>query len=178
MMNDNISKELQASIDRAREVGKQLDETEPRAIKAWYAADTDRIFIELNTEIAIGFPTRLLQGLNAATTKQLAEVEITPSGYGLHWESLDVDLGVPELVAGSFGTKAWMAELGRQGGKAKSAAKSESSKANGKLGGRPRKTASSTSKDDGSVFRKAIGTERVTTTKGEERTSQDIKERC
>jgi hypothetical protein len=56
-----------------------------------------------------------------------------------HWESLDVDLGVPELVAGLFSTKTWMAELGRQGGKAKSAAKSAASRANGKRGGRPRK---------------------------------------
>jgi hypothetical protein len=147
MTDDQISSQLQATIDRARAAGKDLDETEPRAIKAWYAADTERIFIELSTGIVMGFPYGLLQGLNDATSKQLAEVEITPSGYGLHWESLDVDLAVPELVAGTFGTKAWMAELGRQGGKAKSAAKSESSKANGKLGGRPRKTASSTSKN-------------------------------
>jgi hypothetical protein len=134
MTDDRISTELQAAIDRARAAGKDLDETEPRAVKAWYAADTERVFIELNTGIVMGFPHRLLQGLNAATSKQLAEVEITPSGYGLHWESLDVDLGVPELVAGLFGTKAWMAELGRQGGKAKSAAKSEASRANGKRG--------------------------------------------
>jgi hypothetical protein len=139
MTDDRISTELQATIDLARSAGKDLDETEPRAIKAWYAADTERVFIELNTGIVMGFPYRLLQGLNDATSKQLAEVEITPSGYGLHWESLDIDLGVPEVVAGLFGTKAWMAELGRQGGKSTSAAKSEASRANGKRGGRPRK---------------------------------------
>jgi Protein of unknown function (DUF2442) len=139
MTDDRISTELQATIDQARVAGSYLDETEPRAVKAWYAADTERVFIELNTGIVMGFPYGLLQGLNDATSKQLAEVEITPSGYCLHWESLDVDLGVPELVAGLFATKAWMAELGRQGGKAKSAAKSEASRANGKRGGRPRK---------------------------------------
>jgi hypothetical protein len=93
-------------IDRARVTGQTLDETEPRAIKAWYAADTDRIFIELNTEIIMGFPSQRLQGLKDVTPRQLAEVEVMPSGYGLHWESLDVDLGVPELVAGLFGSKA------------------------------------------------------------------------
>jgi Protein of unknown function (DUF2442) len=151
MTGDRISTELQAEIDsakrtlreRARVAGKNFDETEQRAVKAWYAADTERVFIELNTGIVMGFPYGLLQGLNDATSKQLAEVEITPSGYGLHWESLDVDLGVPELVAGLFGTKAWMSELGRQGGKAKSAAKSEASRANGKRGGRPRKESAS-----------------------------------
>jgi Protein of unknown function (DUF2442) len=141
-MDDNISVDLQAEIDRARIAGKILDETEPKAIKAWYAADTDRIFIELNTDIVMGFPSQRLQGLEDATPRQLAEVEVTPSGYGLHWESLDVDLGVPELVAGLFGSKAWMSELGRQGGKSKSTAKAQASRDNGKSGGRPRKTAS------------------------------------
>jgi hypothetical protein len=60
----------------------------------------------------------------------------------LHWESLDVDLGVPELVAGLFGSKTWMSELGRQGGKSKSAAKAQSLKENGKSGGRHRKISS------------------------------------
>ena len=110
-MDENINLELQAAIDQARVAGLILDETEPRAIKAWYAADTEanallggRIFIELNTEIIMGFPFQRLQGLDHATPKQLAEVEITRSGYGLHWESLDVDLGVPALVAGLFGS--------------------------------------------------------------------------
>ena len=141
-MDENISIELQTAIDRARVAGQALGESEPRAIKAWYAADTDRIFIELNTQIIMGFPSQRLQGLEDATPRQLAEVEITPSGYGLHWESLDVDLGVPELVAGLFGSKAWMSQLGRQGGKSKSAAKAQASRDNGKSGGRPRKTAS------------------------------------
>jgi hypothetical protein len=139
-MNDNISAELQAEIDRARVAGRTAAETEPRAVKAWYAGDTERIFIELNTGIIMGFPYQQLQGLANATPRQLAEVEVTPTGYGLHWESLDVDLGVPQLVAGLFGTKAWMAELGRHGGKSKSLAKVQASRDNGKRGGRPRKT--------------------------------------
>jgi Protein of unknown function (DUF2442) len=140
MVELNISTELKTEIERARATGKALDEVEPRAVKAWYADDSDRIFIELNTEVIMGFPSVQLQGLSNATPKQLAEVEVTPSGYGLHWESLDVDLGVPQLVAGLFGTKAWMRELGRQGGKSRSVSKAQASRDNGKLGGRPRKT--------------------------------------
>jgi hypothetical protein len=145
MMDNNINAELQAEIDRARVAGKAAVQIEPRAVKAWYAADTERIFIELNTEIVMGFPYQLLQGLANATPRQLAEVEVTPAGYGLHWESLDVDLGVPQLVAGLFGTKTWMAELSRHGGKSKSLAKAQASRDNGKRGGRPRKTANSES---------------------------------
>jgi Protein of unknown function (DUF2442) len=142
MVDKNIGIEIQATIQLARAAGQTSDEIEPRAIKAWYAADTDRIFIELNTDIIMGFPSQRLQGLEDATPRQLAEVEVTPSGYVLHWESLDVDLGVPELVAGLFGSKAWMSKLGRQGGKSKSAAKAQASRDNGKSGGRPRKTVS------------------------------------
>ncbi len=138
----DISPQLQAAIDKARAVGEALAATEPRAVKAWYAADTERVFIELNNGVVMGFPYQLLQGLDDATPKQLAEVELTPTGSGLHWETLDVDLGVPQLVSGLFGSKAWMTELGRQGGKLKSEAKTRSSQTNGKLGGRPRKTAS------------------------------------
>jgi Protein of unknown function (DUF2442) len=110
------------------------------AIACCRTADTERIFIELNSGVVMGFPYQQLQGLEHAASKQLAEVEIATSGYGLHWDSLDVGLSVPELVAGLFGNKTWMAELGRQGGKAKSLAKAQSSRENGSRGGRPRKT--------------------------------------
>ncbi len=143
MMDDNISAELKAEIDRARAAGIALAETEPRAIKAWYAADSERVFIELTNGVMMGFPYRLLQGLSNGTPEQLAEVEILPTGSALHWESLDVDLGVAQLVSGLFGSKAWMTELGRHGGQSKSEAKAQASRDNGKRGGRPRKTEAS-----------------------------------
>lgn len=61
------------------------------------------------------FPVHLLQGLQGATSNQLAEVEISPSDYGLHWESLDADLAVPALMSQIFGSRAWMAEIERTG---------------------------------------------------------------
>jgi hypothetical protein len=139
--NLKIDPAIQKQINQARQLGESLDNTEPRAVKAWYEIQSERIFIEMKNGVVMGFPYQLLQDLEAATPEQLAEVEITPSGYGLHWESLDVDLGVPQLVAGVFGTKVWMTELGRRGGQAKSAAKEKASRENGKHGGRPRKAA-------------------------------------
>ena len=144
----NISPELTAQFDRARAAGEALAKTEPRAIKAWYAADSEhggspaqqRVFIELTNGVMMGFPYQLLQGLTNGTPEQLAEVEIMPTGSALHWESLDADLGVAQLVSGLFGSKAWMTELGRQGGKSKSPSKAQASRDNGKRGGRPRKT--------------------------------------
>jgi hypothetical protein len=60
----------------------------------------------------------------------------------LRWASLDVDLYVPALVAGIFGTRSWMTrELAAIAGRSKSAAKAAAARANGKKGGRPRKVA-------------------------------------
>jgi len=136
----SIDAAVQAQIEKARQVSKTLAEKKPSAIKAWYEPADELVFIKLNTGIVMGFPYKLLQGLEVATEEQLAEVEVTSTGYGLHWESLDVDLGVPQLVAGLFGTKRWMTELGRKGGEVKSKAKTKASQENGKLGGRPRKS--------------------------------------
>ena len=103
-----IDHELQQQIDRARQVGDRLEQTEARAVTAWYDSHSQRVFIELRTGIVMEFPYRWLQGLVEATSEQLLEVEVTPSGYGLHWEELDVDLAVPQLVSGIYGTQAWM----------------------------------------------------------------------
>jgi hypothetical protein len=48
------------------------------------------------------------------------------------------DLGVAELAAGIFGSKNWMSELARFAGSRTSVRKANSSRQNGKRGGRPR----------------------------------------
>jgi hypothetical protein len=66
----------------------------------------------------------------------------TRPGFGLHFPALDADLYIPALLEGFFGSKRWMAaRLGELGGKARSAAKARASRANGRMGGRPKKVA-------------------------------------
>lgn len=132
--------EILAQIPAARERGRVADEGEPRARSARYNPDTGRVEVELRDDCLFAFPAVLGQGLAHATPEQLAEVEVTPDGYGLHWESLDADLAVPSLLAGRFGSKRWMEALGRAGGRVKSPAKTRAARENGKKGGRPRKT--------------------------------------
>ncbi|MBC7669125.1 MAG: DUF2442 domain-containing protein, partial [Gemmatimonadaceae bacterium] len=98
---------------------------------------TGRIVVELASGSAFAFPARLGQGLEAATDEELARVVIPGAGYGLHWEALDVDLSIPGLAAGIFGTRAHMARLAGRGA---SAAKAAAARANGAKGGRPPKT--------------------------------------
>ena len=52
------------------------------------------------------FLTSWDKGLVGANPDELAAVEVTPSAIGLHWEKLDVDLTVPSLLRGVYGTKA------------------------------------------------------------------------
>ena len=127
-----------AQMDAAIERGQQVLETEPRAASVRYDPKLGRIVIELTNGCTFAFPPRLAQGLEAATDEQLAAVEILGLGYGLHWEALDVDLSIPGLLAGLFGTRAYMA---RRAGQATSPAKAAAARANGAKGGRPRKRA-------------------------------------
>lgn len=128
-----------AAIDAALERGRAARASEPRATAARYDRASGRVIVDLENGCTFAFPPRLAQGLEAASDDQLSAVEILGQGYGLHWEELNVDLSLPGLMAGIFGTKAWMA---RRAGQATSAAKAAAARANGAMGGRPRKATS------------------------------------
>jgi hypothetical protein len=88
----------------------------------------------------VSFSPRDAQGLKNAKPSQLDEIEISPSGLGIHFPKLDADLYLPSLLEGFLGSRRWMASrLGCVGGKSRSAAKRAASKANGRMGGRPKK---------------------------------------
>jgi hypothetical protein len=125
-------------IDAALERGRIAQQSEPRAASARYDRKSGRVIVELTNGCIFAFPPCMAQGLEAATDSDLATVQILGAGYGLHWEDLDVDLSVPGLLAGLFGTKAYLA---RRAGQATSPAKSAAARANGAKGGRPRKQA-------------------------------------
>jgi hypothetical protein len=85
------------------------------------------------------FPASLMEGLAGALPEDLADIEITPAGLGLHWPKLDADVYIPALLNGIFGSRRWMAaQLGAAGGRVRSKSKSAASRANGRKGGRPR----------------------------------------
>ena len=100
-MNELSDTEIDAALTR----GKAIRLSEPRAVAARYDRARERVVVELTNGCTFAFPPRLAQGLASATEDQLAQVEVLGSGTGLHWETLDVDLSVPDLLAGLFGTK-------------------------------------------------------------------------
>lgn len=132
-------KELKEKLAKARTVAAVDAVLKPRAASAFYDIKSGKITINLTNGATFSFPSALAQGLANASPEDLAEVEITPSGEGLHWEKLDADLSIPCLMAGIFGTERWMAEIGKKGGISTSPAKAAAARQNGKKGGRPKK---------------------------------------
>ena len=131
-----------ASLTQAGQRGLRSLRTEPRARAARYDRRTGRIHVDLTNGCTFAFPARKAQGLERAADAELAQVEILGLGLGLRWERLDVDLSVPGLLVGLFGTKAYMDRLRAvRAGAAKSAGKAAAARRNGAKGGRPRKAA-------------------------------------
>jgi Protein of unknown function (DUF2442) len=121
---------------------KALRESTLAATSVHYDRKTKNIIVKLSTGIGIFFSPEDAQGLEGATPAQLTEIEITPSGFGLHFPRLDADLYVPALLEGALGSRKWMAaRLGAEGGKSRSQPKRAAARVNGTLGGRPRKSA-------------------------------------
>jgi hypothetical protein len=128
--------EIEAANERA---AARLAKT-PIAIAARYDRRIGRLVIDLSTGLSIAFKPHDAQGLEEAKPQQLTKIEISPSGFGIHFPDLDADLYLPGLLEGFLGSRSWMAsQLGKTGGGSTSAAKTAASRRNGRRGGRPKK---------------------------------------
>jgi hypothetical protein len=129
-------------LDAATRRGRRRRATEPIATAARYDRRRDRIVVSLDSGLELAFPPRIAQGLEKAAPAELSSIEISPSGFGIHFPNLDAHLHLPALLEGIFGSRKWMAaRLGAAGGRARSAAKSAAARVNGQRGGRPRRVA-------------------------------------
>jgi len=100
------------------------------AVSARYDRRGERVMITLNNGAIVGFPLSVLPGLERATPDDLRHIAIEGEGYGLHVAALDADISVPRLLADQLGSTVMKRAITR----------SSASRANGRLGGRPRKT--------------------------------------
>ncbi len=100
-----------------------------RAVGARYDRRSERVMITLNNGTVIGFLRSALPGLEHATPDDLRKIEVEGGGYGLHVASLDADISIPQLLADQLGSTVMR----------RAVARANASKANGRLGGRPRK---------------------------------------
>ncbi len=71
-----------------------------RATSAQYDPASGHVVVRLSTGMALSFDPRLAAGLEHAQPSDLSQIEVSPSGGGLHFPALDADLYVPSLLAG------------------------------------------------------------------------------
>jgi hypothetical protein len=115
--------------------GREADRIEPRASAACYDAARGLILVELRSGFAFAFPPDRVPGLNQRAARDLGTVRISPSGDGLHWDELDVDVSLTGLMAEALNLREWAP---RFMGQVRSEAKARAARLNGLKGGRPR----------------------------------------
>jgi len=127
------------ALQKARARASVSSNIHPYGILVHFDPIKGKVVVAFNDGTEFAFPPNLAEGLENATSDQLSKVEITPSGLELRWKSLDVDLSIPGLMSGVYGSKSWMKALAQKGGQSTSKRKSKAARENGKKGGRPRK---------------------------------------
>ncbi len=132
---ESVSKSLESATKR----GKQFLDSAAKASSAAFDLEQNLIVIRLTNGCVFGFPPHFIRELRNASPDEIAKVSVTPQGTAIHWEELDAHYRLFGLLNGIFGTKTWMAELGRKGGHVSSDAKAKAARLNGAKGGRPRK---------------------------------------
>jgi hypothetical protein len=131
----------EAEFELANERMNELRVTTPFALQAW-CSGAGEIMLSLSTGVTLSFPYRKIRELEEASPPDLLTIEISPSGLGLHFPKIDVDLYLPSLIEQFIGPRNWRAaRLGGSGGKSRSPVKQKAARENGRLGGRPKKAA-------------------------------------
>ncbi len=121
-----------------REVGGEF-----RAEAVRYLPERDAIEVITVRDGGFVVPRRLIGVLRGVDPKDLCKMEIWPDGSLIEIEALDIHISVDGMVKAALPvlvpSRIVAGMFAASGGAATSAAKAESSRRNGKKGGRPRK---------------------------------------
>ena len=120
----------QVAFDAITKRTTQRRERQFLAVAARFDRRLQRVMITLTNGAVVGFPLSALLGLPHATPEDLRKIQVEGGGYGLHLASLDADISIPALLEEYLGST-----LMKRNG-----ARTQASQANGRLGGRPRKS--------------------------------------
>jgi predicted component of type VI protein secretion system len=96
---------LHDQFEEARKRSRRLQNSSPRAIRVCYDRKSRKLVIDLSSSLTLSFSPQDAQGLEHATPSQLEEIEISPSGFGIHFPRLDADLYLPDCSKASLGRR-------------------------------------------------------------------------
>ncbi len=78
-------------------ITEQIDKQSiPRAQEVWF--DDKYMYVKLADERIIGVPLKRFPKLQKATKSQRENYRLIGYGYGIHWEELDGDINVGNLL--------------------------------------------------------------------------------
>jgi len=69
-----------------------------RAVKVWF--DEDNMWVALSDGRVLSVPKIWFPRLLNASAEELADYELSGHGIGIHWDDLDEDISVPNLLLG------------------------------------------------------------------------------
>lgn len=73
---------------------------EARASKIWF--DKDNMWMNLSDGRQLSVPLTYFPRLHKATEQQRENYELSGGGTGLHWDEIDEDISVPNLLIGIY----------------------------------------------------------------------------
>ena len=73
---------------------------EARASKIWF--DNDNMWLNLFDGRQLSVPLAYFPRLHKATEQQREKYELSGGGTGIHWDEIDEDISVPNLLIGIY----------------------------------------------------------------------------
>jgi hypothetical protein len=125
-----------AEFERQLQEAKKRPVTEPEATSAFYK--DGEVHIRLASGWEFSFPVKRFSEFKNATERDLEQISLL-GRYTLSCEPLDVDMSIGGIILDLLGDQFISSEVSRRRGKATSEKKKVASRANGTLGGRPKK---------------------------------------
>lgn len=123
---------------RARAAGREAEMAPSALVDARYDGRRDAIDLTFRCGVLVRIPRALVPEFADASAADLRAIKAM-TYEALECEPLDQHIYVPGLVEEVLGSRFFAASTGKRGGQRRSKLKAAAARANGALGGRPRK---------------------------------------